>query len=625
MKNVLLAALLVLLLATPAGAQPGVPPIRTLAQLQDSLRAVMAREHIPGLMLTLVSHDSVLFEGGLGLADVEARRPVTAHTRFRIGSITKTFVAAGLMQLIEQGKLHLNDEVRKIAPEIPIDNPWEATDPVRVVHLLEHTAGFDDMAFNHMYNLTPTDPRGLAVLALFRNELRCRWRPGERMSYANPGYQVVGYLLEKFSGQPYEQYLTTHLLRPLTMPDASPALRIVPGPGLARGYGYADGQYRAVPPLPIYLGPAGSMSASAADLTQWVKFFLHEGRAPDGTALLQPASLRELETAHSSLSDRAGLRTGYGLANLPLGFKGKALFRGHGGGIGGFISAFGYNRALGVGYAFSNNGEQGAPKLEQLVQAFLLRQLPAPAPLPRVPLDAVAVGPYLGRYRPAAPRNEITGFADYLTGGTRLRRAGEFLVNEPLLGPGDTLLPTGPLTFRRPGTQTATAVLTRDKEGRRALISTRPYTGYALAAGFWWWLPPALLALCVLLVVTSSLAALVGLVRVLRRKLPRAQLLPRLLPLLALAALVTTAWALVTFVGHLSTDGYPGLATAVAASLGPLVFVAFIIAGVVLTVRYFGQFQRPAVAWYLLLTYGALGWLAAVLGAYGWLSLRLWT
>ncbi|WP_162550047.1 serine hydrolase domain-containing protein [Hymenobacter nivis] len=268
MKNLLLAALLALLLTAPAGAQPGIPTMRTLPQLQDSLRAVMTREHIPGLMLTLVSHDSVLFEGGLGLAGVTAKRPVTAHTLFRIGSVTKTFITAGLMQLIEQGKLHLNDEVHKIAPEIPIDNPWEATDPVRMVHLLEHTAGFDDVDLNHMYNNTATDPRGPAVLAIFRNELHCRWRPGERMSYSNPGYQVAGYLLEKFSGQPYEQYLTAHFLRPLAMPDASPALRIVPGPGMSRGYSYADGRYRTLPLLPTYVGPASSMSASAADMTQ---------------------------------------------------------------------------------------------------------------------------------------------------------------------------------------------------------------------------------------------------------------------------------------------------------------------------------------------------------------------
>lgn len=621
MKQTFLTIFFTLLLVASAKAQPGVPAMRSLAQLQDSLRAVMARAHIPGLMLTLVSHDSVLFEGGLGLADVATKRPVTAHTLFRIGSVTKTFITAGLMQLIEQGKLGLNDEVHKIAPEIPIDNPWEATDPVRVVQLLEHTAGFDDMALNHMYNNTATDPRGSAVLAIFRKELRCRWRPGERMSYANPGYQVAGYLLEKFSGQPYEQYLTEHLLRPLAMPDASPALRISTSPGMSRGYLYSNGQYHSLPLMPIYLGPAGSMSASAADMTQWVQFFLHDGRAPDGRALLQPGSVRELETVHSALSERAGLRTGYALANSPSGLRGKAAFRGHNGGIAGFISAFGYNRELGVGYGISNNGGQSAPKLVQLVQSFLLHQLPAPAPPPHMPLDATAVAPYLGHYRNAAPRNEIGGFVNYLTGGTNLRRQGDFLLNEPLIGKTDTLLPTGPLTFRLPAVRTATAVLAQDKEGRRVLIMN---SDYALAAGFWWWLPPALLALCVLLVVSSSLAALVGLVQVLRRKIPRVQLLPRLLPLLAVGALGATVVALVSFEDHLWTVGQVN-AESVVFSLGPLVFVALTIVGLVLTVRYFGQFRRPAVVWYLLLTYGALGWLAAVLGAYGWMSLRLWT
>lgn len=621
MKKLLLAALLALSLAVPARAQPGVPAMRSLAQLQDSLRRVMAREHIPGMMLTLVSHDSVLFEGGLGLANVAAQRPVTAHTRFRIGSVTKTFVAAGLLQLIEQGKLKLNDEVRKIAPEIPIDNPWEATDPVRVVHLLEHTAGFDDMRLNHIYNATPTDPRGAAGLAVFRGELHCRWRPGERMSYSNPGYLAAGYLLEKFSGQPYEQYLTEHLLRPLGMPDATPALRIIPGTGTSEGYAYTDAHYQAVPLLPIYAGPAGSMSASAADMTQWVQFFLHDGLAPNGTVLLQPASLREMEKAHSPLSDRAGLHDGYGLANFALGLKGKALFRGHSGGVDGFITAFGYNRELGVGYAFSNNGGKRAPKLEQLVQAFLLRQRPTPAPLPRVPLDAAAVAPYLGHYRSAAPRNEMAGFADYLGGGTQLRRQGDFLLNAPLIGKADTLLPTGPLTFRRPSERTATVVLAQDKDGQRVLVTG---SDYALAAGFWWWLPPALLALGGLLVITSSLAALVGLVQVLRRKIPRTQLLPRLLPLLAVAALVATLAALVGISGHIWTAGQVNLES-VMLSLGPLVFVACTVAGLLLTVRYFGHFRRRAVAWYLLLTYGALGWLATVLAAYGWMAVRVWS
>ncbi|GAA4026081.1 hypothetical protein GCM10022409_07620 [Hymenobacter glaciei] len=623
MNKLILMAVLAILLAVPAWAQPGVPAIRSLAQLQDSLRHVMAREHIPGLMLTLVSHDSVLFEGGLGLADVTAKRPVTAHTRFRIGSITKMFIAAGLLQLIEQGKLRLDDEVRKIAPEIPIDNPWEATDPVRVVHLLEHTAGFNDMAPNHFENLTANDLHGLAGLALFRRELRCRWRPGERTSYSNPGYEAAGYLLEKFSGQPYEQYLTEQFLRPLAMPDASPARRLTVGPEMSRGYRYANGQYESLPLRPTHTGAAGSMSASAADMTQWVRFFLREGRTANGRALLQPASLRALETAHSPLASRTGLPTAYGLANYPLGMLGKALFRGHGGAMNGFISGFGYNRELGVGYACSSNGrgERRVPKLEQLVQAFLLRQLPVRRLPPPAPLDGAAVAPYLGHYRGAAPRQELAGITDYLVGSRNLRRQGNLLLLEPLIGKTDTLLPTGPLTFRRPNELAATTALAQDREGRRILVTTMPLNeaGYALAAGFWWWLPSALLALSALLIVSSSLAALVGLVRVLRRKLPRAQLLPRLLPLLALGILVATNLALQRFANELGTTA------AVVASVGPLVFVAFTLAGVLLTVRYFKQFQRPAVAWYLLLTYGALGWLAAVLGTYGWMSLRLWT
>ena len=403
------------------------------------------------------------------------------------------------------------------------------------------------------------------------------------------------------------------------MPDASPALRIFPGPGMSKGYQFVEGHYQAVPLLTIYPGPAGSMSASAAAMTQWVRFFLHDGHAPDGTVLLQPTSLREIETAHSPLSAPASLATGYGLANFVLGLKGKALFRGHNGGITGFISAFGYNRELGVGYAFSNNGDAPAPKLEKLVQAFLLRQQPVPAPLPSVPLDVAAVAPYQGHYRGAAPRNEMTGFSEYLTGGTTLRRQGDFLLNEPHIGKADTLLPTGPLTFRRPHEQRATMVLAQDKEGRQVLITS---SHYAMAADFWWWLPPTLLALCGLLVLTSSLAALVGLVQVLRRKTPRVQLLPRLLPLLATSAMVTLA-ALASLSDHIWTAGQVDFPT-VLFSPGPLVFVTCTVARLWLTVRYFGQFRRRAVAWYLLLTYEALGWLAAVLATYGWMSLRLW-
>ncbi len=111
-----------------------------LQQTEDSLRAIVYDHQLPGMAVAIVSWDSVVWQQGFGYADVEAMKPVTAQTMFRIGSVTKSFVALGILRLVEEGKLDLNDKVAELAPEVNIDNPWSATDPVRLVHLLEHTA-----------------------------------------------------------------------------------------------------------------------------------------------------------------------------------------------------------------------------------------------------------------------------------------------------------------------------------------------------------------------------------------------------------------------------------------------------------------------------------------------------
>ena len=561
----------------------------------------------------------MLYAGGLGEANIAAHQPVTAHTLFRIGSITKSFIALGLLQLIEQGKLHLNDEVRKIAPEIPIDNPWEATDPVRVVHLLEHTAGFDDMALNRFINLTATDLSGRASVELFRSELRCRWRPGERLAYSNPGYQAAGYLLEKFSGQPYEQYLTQHFLRPLGMPNATPTRRPAALPQLAQGYSYTADHYEAQPLLALYPGAAGAMNASAADMARYVQFFLHDGRTAEGTALVQPASLREMETMHSTLAARSGLPTGYGLANYAVTIKGKAIFRGHGGSIPGFISALGYNRELGLGYALSNNGYKRHSRIELLVQQFLLRQAPRISPPAPVALAATEAAAYLGHYRLAAPRYQID--LSRLLSVFSVERRGALLLVLPLIGKPDTLLATGPRTFRRPSELVSSAVFTRDTEGHRVLESRGQYS---VKIGFWWWLQPVLLALSALLVVTTGLSGLLWLGYALRRRLPPAQVLPRVLPLPAALAFAATLWA-----GNSATIHWGSLGIVNTESVlllaAPLVFSVCALAGLVLLLYRFQQFRSRLAAWYLLLAYGGLGFLVAVLGTYGWLGMRLWS
>ncbi|MBW3551260.1 MAG: beta-lactamase family protein, partial [Proteobacteria bacterium] len=97
--------------------------------------------------------------------------------------------------------------MRELAPEVPIDNPWSRTDPVRIAHLLEHSAGFDDMHFRNMNTDAPIPDSLEAIVRGLEHELRVRWQPGVKHSYSNPGYAVAGYLVEKVSGRPFHEYL----------------------------------------------------------------------------------------------------------------------------------------------------------------------------------------------------------------------------------------------------------------------------------------------------------------------------------------------------------------------------------------------------------------------------------
>lgn len=127
-------------------AEPKQPPVpKTTAELEQAIRKVLAETKTPGAGVSIVSRDGVLWTAGIGKADVVRGRDVTPDTLFRIGSVSKSFVSLSVLKLEQEGKLHLTDTAHSLAPEIEFRNPWEATDPVRIVNLLEHTAGFDDL------------------------------------------------------------------------------------------------------------------------------------------------------------------------------------------------------------------------------------------------------------------------------------------------------------------------------------------------------------------------------------------------------------------------------------------------------------------------------------------------
>lgn len=395
-----------------AGAQQKAEPPhpKTLEDLQKAMKDVLDKDHVPGAGVALVANGQLLWCGGLGKADIASGRDVTCDTEFRVGSISKSFVALALLKLQEEGKINLESRLQDIAPEIPVENRWQSTSPVRVVNLLEHTAGFDDMEPSEVYNFR--DPYNFPLLDVFkrfREPEEVRWPPSTRMSYSNPGYGVAGYLIGKITGEPFDQYIRENILRPLGMANADFPFTDANKALLATAY---EGNPPRVAGYPfIYLRPAGDLKASPGELAKLVQFLLRRGKAGD-VQILKPDSIIRMETVETTLAARNGLRLGYGLANYTE-VTGGVVTHGHDGGIAGFLSTYRYMPEQNWGYVVLLNSTQSGRALNDLNKLaidFLSKEFPA-SQQPAVSIPASQLEKFTGYYAPRAPRSQLFSFS----------------------------------------------------------------------------------------------------------------------------------------------------------------------------------------------------------------------
>ena len=206
----LTSLLIAALLATACFAQnknEELKPAQSIEELQKQLEKILKDTHTPGMSVAIVHRDAPEWIAGLGQADVSAHLPTTPETLFRIGSTSKAFVSLSILKLANEGKLSLQDPVHKLAPEVWFENPWEASDPVRVVDLLEHTTWWDDI---HPREYAKDAP-GITLreaLDYDHHSRISRWPPGTRMAYCNSGPAVAAYVVEKITGQRFEPAIT---------------------------------------------------------------------------------------------------------------------------------------------------------------------------------------------------------------------------------------------------------------------------------------------------------------------------------------------------------------------------------------------------------------------------------
>ncbi len=501
-----------LLMPSPVLAQQknDLPHPRTLEELQKAMKDVLEREHVPGAGVALIANGDVLWCRGIGKADLATNRDVTCDTEFRVGSISKTFVALALLKLQEDGKINLYARLQDVAPEVPVKNKWESTHPVRIVNLLEHTAGFDDMETSEVYNLRDRyDFPLLEVFKRFRKPQVTRWPPGTRMSYSNPGNAVAGYLIEKVTGEPFDQFLRETLLRPMGMEAAD--FRFTDANKQLLATAYNGNPPKAVRYPFIYLRPAGDLKASPGELAKLVQFFLRRGKAGE-TQLVKPESILRMEAPETTLAAKNGLRLGYGLANYSS-VEGGVVAHGHNGGIDGFLSTFRYMPEQNWGYVIllnSSNSGRALMDTNRLAIDFLAKDFPRPQQAVINP-PVNELKKFTGFYAPRAPRDQIFAFLDDLRGGTRIRVINGRLTRSSLFGKPESLLCVGKNLFRSEKEPEGTTIFFTSESGGMALVgnglqgipySERRYLIIPL-------LRIALLALCLFFMLTSLPFALV--------------------------------------------------------------------------------------------------------------------
>jgi CubicO group peptidase (beta-lactamase class C family) len=234
----------------------------------------------------LVAKDgAIVFEHSYGWANLEWKVPNTASTKFRLGSVTKQFTAAAILLLEERGKLKLDDPVAKFIPEAP-----SAWGKVTLYHLLTHTSGIPDFSDFPDYatlKLSPIDPaRALERL----RDLPLGFTPGEKYSYNNTGYVVLGYVVERVSGQSYETFLRENILKPLKMNDSGYDSNSAVVPRRASGYAPGPGGLTNAPYIDMHV-PLGSggLYSTTEDLLRWTQGLF-------GGKVLSAASLSKMTT-----------------------------------------------------------------------------------------------------------------------------------------------------------------------------------------------------------------------------------------------------------------------------------------------------------------------------------------
>ena len=366
-----------------------------LPEIDQIFRRYAAERKIPGMVWGVVIDGRLAHVESAGVRDRASNAPVTPGTAFRIASMTKSFTSLAILKLRDEGKLSLEDPVSKWLPEFAgMELPTRDTAPLRIRQLLSHSAGLPEDNPWGDQQLSASDAD---LTQWLRRGIPFSTPPDTRYEYSNYAFGLLGRVVARASGMPYEKYVRTEILAKLHM-DAS-TLDPSQVPASIRAVGYRlqpDGTYLEEPPLSDgAFGSAGGMLTTAADLGKYVAFHLSAWPPRDEpeTGPVRRSSVREMShmwtpsnlTARSSDGKLQAAEAGYGYG---LRISTDCRFEhivGHGGGLPGFGSYMTWLPDYGVGMfamaslTYSGPSEPISRALDVMVTAGGLRRRELPA------------------------------------------------------------------------------------------------------------------------------------------------------------------------------------------------------------------------------------------------------
>jgi CubicO group peptidase (beta-lactamase class C family) len=344
LKTILLFLLLLAGTISTAQTPPG------FSKSVDSLVAPQFTGNQPGISILIAKKGQVVYQKAFGSADIELNVPMQPDNIFKIGSITKQFTAVAILQLAEQGKLRLDDPIQKYIPDYP-----DKQGTITIENLLTHTSGIVDYSslddpdpFAERRDFTPE------IIINYFKKLPLQFKPGAKYAYSNSNYTLLGYIIQKVSGEDYHQYMDEHVIKPAGLQHTLYAPENVIVPGLVNGYtrdkGYFEHSYYQT--LSVGFACADLLS-NTADLYQWNNALL-SGK------VISKASLDKAFTPYK-LSD--GTYSSYGYGWFIDQFEGSKCIH-HEGQTSGFIALEKYFPGEDIYVAILTNVQSGEDKTD---------------------------------------------------------------------------------------------------------------------------------------------------------------------------------------------------------------------------------------------------------------------